>query len=46
MSEEEVNLNIHVSPFKPVDLKKISDLHAEVEDINVTVRLCNFWRSN
>lgn len=36
-SEHEVNLNTHVSPFKPVDLKKISDLHAEVENINETM---------
>lgn len=35
-SEHEVNLNTHTSPLKQVDLKKISDPHAEV-DINETV---------
>lgn len=36
-SEHELNLSTYACPLKPVDLKQISDLHAEVEDISETM---------
>lgn len=40
-SEHELNLNIHLSPLKPISVKQICDLFTQ--KLKILTRLCNLW---